>query len=450
MSGAPDVALAVREAVPAADFWSSVPSPARGAALGAAARAIAEDAESIATVLTRETGKTLAESRSEIARTVEALDYCAAEGSRLAGETLPSEHPGRLVLTLREPVGVVAAITPWNYPAQILAWKVGPALVAGNAVVLKPSELAPGTASRIAHHLLVALDAAGAKDGTLNVVHGGAEAGAELVARPEIDAITFTGSVKTGLAIQAAAAQRGVRVLCEMGGKNPLVVLGDADVELAAAACVRGAFGNAGQRCTATSRAYASRGVMKKFRDAVIAGAEKLKVGPGIDPGSGMGPLSSDSARARVSDAVLAAVAAGAKIRCGGKAPSSAETANGSFYLPTVLEGVDEDSPLAQDELFGPVVLLTEVDDELEALSLANRSRFGLSASVYTRDLDRALAFARTFEAGIVHINSPTVGGETHVPFGGMKATSNGGRERGAAATEFFTRWKTIYLDTSR
>lgn len=448
-STADDVARAVEAARAALPAWRAFRAPARAAVLRRAAAALAAEREPLAELLTREEGKTRAESNAELVRAAEALEFCAGETLRMAGETLPSEVPGRLVMTVREPVGVAGLITPWNYPAQLAAWKIGPALAAGNTVVFKPSELTPAVSARLVELLAAALRAEGAPPGTLNLVIGsGAVAGAALAAHPGVDAISFTGSAQGGAAVRAAAGPRGIPLLCEMGGKNPLVVLEDADLELAVDACVRGAFGNAGQRCTATSRAIVVPAVAERFESLLVARTAALSVGPGIDPASVVGPLSSDRALARTVASVEAARSSGARVLCGGKRPAREACAHGWFHEPTVLAGLPPDDPIAQEELFGPVLLLQHARDEDEALSIANGVRYGLSASVYTRDLDRALRFARGFEAGIVHVNSPTVGGETHVPFGGRKNTGNGPRERGRASVDFFTRWKTIYVDT--
>lgn len=446
VSGHRDVARAVAAAAAAFPAWRSFPAPRRGQALARAAARLLDDHE-LAPVLTRDQGKTIDEARSEIRRAAEAFDFCAGETRRLAGETLPSESPGRLVFTLREPIGVTGLITPSNYPALIGAWKIGPALATGNTAVWCPSPHAPWIADRVAAAVEDALASIGAPPGVLNVVHGpGPVVGGALAQHPDVAAVSFTGSTLTGAELQRTVAARGAPALCEMGGKNPLVVLDDADLELAAAACVRGAFGNAGQRCTSTSRVIVLSPVARAFTEALVERASKLNLGPGLSASSDIGPLVSEGLLAGVEQAVRSSPA---KRLLGGERATGGGLEHGWFYRPTILSGVAAYDPIAQEELFGPVLVLLQAKDDADAAAMANAVRYGLSASIYTRDLDRAMRFVRGFESGIVHVNSPTVGGETHVPFGGMKATSSGPRERGRAAMDFFTRWKTVYLDTA-
>ena len=444
-----DVARAVAAASAALPLWKATPAPRRGNALARVSARLLEDHE-LPQLLTRDQGKTLDEARSEIRRAAEAFEFCAGETRRLAGETLPSEAPGRLVLTLREPVGVVGLITPSNYPALIAAWKIGPALAAGNTAVWCPSPHTPLISSRIATIVDQALAELSAPAGVLNVVHGpGPVVGASLAEHPDVAAVSFTGSTLVGAEIQRTLAERGAPALCEMGGKNPLVVLDDADVEYAAQACVRGAFANAGQRCTSTSRVILLPSVAQAFVEALVERARRLNLGSGLSPSVEMGPLVSEALLKGVEQMVGRSIAGGAKALIGGTRATHDALQHGWFYPPTVLAGVPAYEPIAQEEVFGPVLILLHAKDDADALAMANGVRYGLSASVYTRDLDRAMRFVKGFDAGIVHVNSPTVGGETHVPFGGLKATSNGGRERGSAALDFFTRWKTVFLDTA-
>ncbi|HVO31972.1 MAG TPA: aldehyde dehydrogenase family protein [bacterium] len=445
-----DVDDAIAAAQRAFPEWSAWPAPKRGRVLARAAARVTERIEKLARVLTLDEGKTLEESRAELRRAAEALEFCAGETRRLAGETLPSEVPGRLVMTLREPLGVVGLLTPWNFPAQIAAWKIGPALATGNTVVFKPSSLTPWISQEILSDLVAALEHEGAPKGVVNLVSGtGAVVGPALAAHPKVAAVSFTGSLATGTAVHETLAKRGAPCLAEMGGKNPMVVLDDADIAYSATSCVRGAFGNAGQRCTATSRAIVHERVYSDFVAHLVDRTSRLKVGPGIAEGVDIGPLVSAANLEQVERVVDAAIAAGATRHIGGERSRDPAHQHGSFYLPTVLADVAPDAEIAQEEVFGPVVAVIKAKDDAHALALANGVRYGLSASVYTRDLKRALFFARGFEAGIVHVNSPTVGGETHVPFGGMKATGVGGRERGSAAVDFFTRWKTVYVDSA-
>lgn len=444
-----DVARAVAAAAGALAAWKATPAPRRGQALSMVAARLLADHE-LPQILTRDQGKTLDEARSEIRRAAEAFEFCAGETRRLAGETLPSEAPGRLVLTLREPVGVVGLITPSNYPALIAAWKIAPALATGNTTVWCPSPHTPLISSRIATIVDEALLSLAAPPGVLNVVHGaGPVVGAAVAEHPDVTAVSFTGSTLVGSELQRTLAERGAPALCEMGGKNPLVVLDDADVDFAAQACVRGAFANAGQRCTSTSRVILLPSVAQAFQEALVERARRLSLGPGLSPSSDMGPLVSEPLLHGVEQMVSRAVAGGAKALLGGERATHGALEHGWFYPPTILAGVPAYDPIAQEEVFGPVLVILHAKDDADALAMANGVRYGLSASVYTRDLDRAMRFVKGIDAGIVHVNSPTVGGETHVSFGGLKATSNGGRERGRAAVDFFTRWKTVFLDTA-
>lgn len=444
-----DVARAVASAAGALSSWRAMPAPRRGSILSAIAQRLLSDTE-LPAVLTHDQGKTLDEARSEVRRAAEAFEFCAGETRRMAGETLPSEAAGRMVFTLREPVGVCGLITPSNYPALIAAWKIAPALAVGNTAVLAPSPHTPWVSTQLAQLIQEVLDASGAPPGALNVVHGtGSVVGAALAAHPDVAAVSFTGSTSVGAEIQRSVAERGAPLLCEMGGKNPLVVLDDADVDLAAQACVRGAFGNAGQRCTSTSRIILLPAVARAFTEALVERARRLTLGPGSEPSVEMGPLVSEPLLKGVAQAVKRAVGGDSRrILAGGERAEGGGLEHGWFWRPTVLAGIPAYDPIAQEEIFGPVVVILEARDDADALAMANGVRYGLSASVYTRDLDRAIRFVKGFDSGLVHVNSPTVGGETHVSFGGMKATSNGGRERGRAAVDFFTRWKTVYLDT--
>ncbi len=448
-SGPAEVDAAVEAARAAFPAWSAWPAPRRGAVLSRIAAGIAAESETLAAALTRNQGKTIAEARSEVRRAAEAFDFCAGETRRIAGETLPSEVPGRLTLTLREPLGAVGVVTPSNYPALISAWKIAPALAAGNTVVWAPSARTPLVHQRLTERIAAALEEEGAPAGTVNRVEGeGAEVGAALATHPRVAAISFTGSATNGAAVRAATVARGIPTLCEMGGKNPLVVLDDADVEFAAEACSKGAFGNAGQRCTSTSRVIVVSAVERRFTEALVERARRLRIGPGADPASEMGPLVSGAARESLEAELAKAAGEGVDRLCGGGRPPDPSTRHGYFVEPTVLRASNPAARIAQEELFGPVVVLLRASGDDDALRLANGIRYGLSASVYTRDLDRALRFSRGIEAGIVHVNSATVGGETHVPFAGWKATSTGGPERGRAAVDFFTRWKTLYVDS--
>jgi aldehyde dehydrogenase (NAD+) len=435
----------VREAVDAANraraMWRETPAPARGKIVMRAARMLEDQKDEVARLLTREEGKTVAESLGEILRTINIMEYIAGEARRLTGETLPSELPRNFAYTLRQPLGVVGLITPWNFPVAVPVWKIAPALVCGNTIVWKPSELTPFTSRKVVELFA----AAGLPGGALNMVNGkGEEAGDELVAHPAVRAISFTGSCEVGGIIYANAARQMKKVQCEMGGKNPVVVLADADLELAADNTVAGAFGSTGQRCTATSRVIVEEAVADRFVAMLVERTGKLKVGNGAGQGINVGP-SVDEAQY---DKVLAYIDTGkreAKLICGGERPSGAQ--DGYYISPTIFDHVAQNARIAQEEIFGPVLSVTRVKDFDEAIAAANNIRFGLTASIFTTDSNRVFQAADRLECGMVHVNSPTVGGEAHVPFGGIKATGIGERETGSTAIDFYSELKVVYVD---
>jgi aldehyde dehydrogenase (NAD+) len=435
---------AVAAAKAAFPGWRATPAPRRGAILQKAATLLAGRVDAVARALTAEEGKTLAEARGEVQKAINVIEFTAGEGRRLNGETIPSELPNTFVYTQRQPLGVVAAITPWNFPICIPAWKVAPALVAGNTVVLKPASLTPHTAA-----LLVECFAeAGLPRGVLNLVIGpGSTVGDTLVAHPDVAAVTFTGSNEVGSRLYAEAAKKGKKVLCEMGGKNGVVVLEDADLALAADATVQGAFGSTGQRCTATSRAIVVESVAKKFTELVAERTKSIQLGDGAQNGVGMGPVVDEKQLQSVLDAMAAAKREGAKVLVGGHRLEGGAFSKGFFVPPTIFAEVMPKMRIAQEEVFGPVLSILSVRGFEEALAAANSVRYGLAASIYTQDVARAQRFCEEIEVGIVHVNNPTVGGEAQAPFGGLKATGIGGREMGKTAIEFFTEWKTVYVD---
>jgi len=435
----------VREAIDAADracaAWRDTPAPARGKIVMRAARLLEDQQEEVARLLTREEGKTVAESRGEILRTINIMEYIAGEARRLTGETLPSELPRNFAYTLRQPLGVVGLITPWNFPVAVPIWKIAPALVCGNTIVWKPSEITPFTSRKVVEIFA----AAGLPAGVLNMVNGkGEEAGDELVTHPAVRAISFTGSCEVGGIIYANAAKQMKKVQCEMGGKNPVVVLEDADLELAADNTAAGAFGSTGQRCTATSRVIVEEAVADRFVAMLVERAGKLKVGNGAGQGINVGP-SVDEAQFKK---VLAYIETGkreAKLVCGGERAKAAQ--DGYYISPTIFDNVAQDARIAQEEIFGPVLSVTRVKDFDEAIAAANNIRFGLTASIFTTDSNRVFQAADRLECGMVHVNSPTVGGEAHVPFGGIKATGIGERETGSTAIDFYSELKVVYVD---
>ncbi len=439
-----DAARAVAAAAKAFPTWAKTPMPKRSEILHRAANLFESRAVEVAEALTREEGKTLAESKGEVARGVNILRYYAGECMQPTGEIYDSASEKTFLYAERVPLGVVALITPWNFPVAIPTWKVAPALAYGNTVVLKPAELTPLTA----WHLVDVLEKAGLLPGVLNLAVGrGAKAGQELVENPLVKAISFTGSNEVGSQIAAQAGARGAKVQLEMGGKNPLVILNNADLEKAVELTIAGAMLSTGQKCTATSRVIVQRELESEFHERLVARVKAIKVGDGMKPDTYMGPLVSRDAEQRVLNYIEIGKAEGARLVTGGVKMRGDEYDRGYFVAPTIFDHVTPEMRIAQEEIFGPVVTLMQARDFDEAVRLANQTRFGLSASVVTRDLDLALRFVHEIEAGVVHVNSQTSGAEPQVPFGGFKASSSGTREQGKAAREFFTQIKTVYID---
>ncbi|MBK7861311.1 MAG: aldehyde dehydrogenase family protein [Archangiaceae bacterium] len=443
-SAAKDANEAVAAAKAAFPEWSGMPGPARGRILWKAVEIFRQRIDEIARCLCREEGKTLAESKGEINKGIALFEFYSGEGFRLHGKTLPSEMKQTFTYTLRQPMGVVALITPWNFPFAIPAWKTAPALITGNTVVMKPASNTPGTATLIAE----VLQQAGLPKGVFNLVTGpGGAVGNTLVDHPEVRAISFTGSNEIGVALNVRAAKRGVKVTAEMGGKNPVVVLDDADLELAVPGILNGAFGSTGQRCTATSRVVVQKGVAPQVIERLVAGAKKLKVGNGLETGIDMGPAVDESQLKTDLDYIEIGKGEGAKLLCGGKRLQEGALAKGYYFEPAVFTGVKPGMRLHQEEIFGPVISVVEVGDFEEALHAANHVDFGLSASIYTRDANTAMKFVERSEVGMVHVNNPTVGGEAQLPFGGWKSTGVGEREMAEEGAEFFTQLKTVFFD---
>ena len=440
-----DAALAA-EAVGAAEAaftaWRAMPPPARGEILRKAADLLEQRSGDVGRDLTREEGKTLVEAVGETRRAMQILRYFAGQTLEPDGETYPSHSASTFLYARREPVGVVAAITPWNFPIAIPAWKIAPALAYGNTVVWKPAELVPLTAV----HLLQALVDAGLPTGVLNLVLGkGSEVGDVLVTHEAVDAVTFTGSNAVGRALQKKAIERGKKVQLELGGKNPAVVLADADLDQAAEQVARGAFLSAGQKCTATSRVIVEAGAAGPFEDRLVALAQRWKVGDPLEADTQVGPLVSADQLKTVSDHLdLGILEVACSLAGGGRAT---ELGDGYFVKPTVLAELTPESRLVREEIFGPVVTMLQARSFDEAVQLANDTPYGLSASVFTNDLTRALRFADQIRAGVVKVNQESAGVEFQVPFGGMQESSSGSREQGKAAREFFTQWKTVYMD---
>ncbi|MCY4526687.1 MAG: aldehyde dehydrogenase family protein [Anaerolineaceae bacterium] len=439
---AADVAAAVAAARAAFPAWRRTPAPARGEILFRAAQLLSERKEELSRLLTREMGKVISEARGDVQEAIDMAWYMGGEGRRLFGHTAPVEMPDKFGMALREAVGVVGLITPWNFPVAVPSWKLFPALVAGNTVVLKPAEDAPATAA-----LFVQICAeAGLPPGVLNLVCGAGETGAALVAHPDVRVISFTGSTETGLQVYERAARLGKKVSLEMGGKNAIIVLEDADLELAAQAITWSAFGTTGQRCTAASRLIVQRGVHKQLAEALVEKARSLKLGDGLDESVDVGPLVNEAALCKVERYMGIARQEGAGMLIGG---ARADLGQGWFFEPTLLDGVTRDMRVAREEIFGPVLALMTVDSMSEAIELNNEVRYGLSSSIFTRDVNRAFNAMRDLASGIVYINHGTSGAEIQFPFGGIRETGNGMREAGQAGLDSFTEWKTVYVDYS-
>ena len=436
-----DVDDAIDAAAGALGGWAATPIHSRGAVLAAAAAIVDLNAEQWGLELAAEEGKTRLEGVGEVRRAAQILRYYAAEGDRVAGELFASPRAGEQILVTRKPVGVVAVITPFNFPIAIPAWKIAPALAYGNTVVWKPASSVPLLAMRLAQ----ALTEAGLPPGVLNLVVGNAAVGDALVNHDGVAAITFTGSTGVGRRIAATAAARGVPVQAEMGGKNAAVVLDDADVDLALEQVMSGTFRSTGQKCTATSRLIVTDGIAERFLDALVRRADALVVGDPTEDGTQMGPVIADSAQSSIIAGIDLACTQGATVLAGGGGYSDGPLAEGYFVAPTIV-GLEGPAEIWAEELFGPVLAVRRACDAEEAFALANDSEFGLSAAVFTQDLTRALQAMEQIDVGVLHINSESAGADPHVPFGGAKKSGLGPKEQGAAAREFFTHTTTVYL----
>ncbi|MBI4055588.1 MAG: aldehyde dehydrogenase family protein [Elusimicrobia bacterium] len=439
-----DALRALEAAQKAFPRWRAVPAPSRARIIEKVVHLARERKEELARILTLEEGKIFPEALGELEKGINLLEWYAGEGLRFMGHTAPSELPKNLLFTVREPLGIVSAITPWNFPWAILCWKIAPALVAGNTVVLKPSSLTPW----LAVEFVKLFESAGLPQGALNLVIGaGSEVGDVLVEDERIEAVSFTGSNEVGVRVHALAGKRGVRVTCEMGGKNPCLVWKDADLELALAGIVKGAFGSTGQRCTATSRLILHEEVADSLVWQIVEFAGSLKIGDGLKPGIGLGPLIDANQLHAVLKWIEIGKKEGAKILCGGKRFTAEGCRNGWFVEPTVFDQVTPSMKIAQEEIFGPVLSVFRVRDFEEAVRISNHTRFGLTSAIYTQNLSLALRFIEESQVGMVHVNSPTIGGEAQVPFGGVKASGVGEREMAKEGILFFSKPKTVFLD---
>jgi aldehyde dehydrogenase (NAD+) len=445
-SGADDADAAVAAARKAFSSWRLVPAPTRAELIYRVGELLLQHKEELAGLIIQEMGKPLAEARGDVQEGIDCALYSAGEGRRLFGQTTPSEMANKFAMTIRMPVGVCALISPWNFPVAIPCWKAMPALVCGNTVILKPAEDTPACAT----YLIQLFHKAGFPEGVVNLVHGlGEEAGRALVEHPDINLVSFTGSSETGAEVGSICGRSHKRVCLEMGGKNAQVVMEDADLQLAVEGALWGAFGTSGQRCTATSRLIVHRDIKDEFTAMLLERTSKLRLGAGTDPLTEVGPLINSAQLQRVSHYLEIAYTEGAKVLIGGKVASDGELKHGYFFQPTILDKVTPEMRVAREEIFGPVVTLIEVSSFEEAIAVLNHTPYGLSSSVYTRDVNRAFQAMRDIEAGITYINGPTIGAEVHLPFGGVKHTGNGHREVGTAALDVFTEWKTVYVDFS-
>ncbi len=446
LSGVEDADEAVRAAKHAFPAWRRVPAPKRAEILQRVGELLRKHKEEIARLMTREMGKVIKETRGDVQEGIDTAFYAAGEGRRLFGQTAPSELPDKFAMSVRAPVGVCALITPWNFPMAIPTWKLFPALLCGNTVVLKPAEDTPHTAVK----LFEILAEAGVPEGVANLVHGrGEEVGAALVSHRDVSLVSFTGSAAVGREIAAACGQNLKRVSLELGGKNAQIVMEDADLELGLEGALWGAFGTTGQRCTATSRLILHREIKNEFTEKLVARAEKIKIGDGLDENVDMGPLINQAAREKVHRYVQIGKDEGARLLIGGSIYEEGKWIDGYFYRPTIFDQVTSKMRIAQEEIFGPVLSIIEVSSFDEAIEVLNDTVYGLSSSIYTRDVDRAFRAMRDIEAGITYINGPTIGAEVHLPFGGVKNTGNGHREAGTTVYDIFSEWKSIYVDYS-
>jgi len=441
-----EVNAAVDAAREAYKSWRLVPAPKRAEILFRAAELLVKRKEEFSRDMTREMGKVLAETRGDVQEAIDMTYYMAGEGRRLFGQTTPSELPNKFAMSVRQSIGVCGLITPWNFPMAIPSWKAMPALVCGNTVVLKPAEDTPLSS----YHLVEVLAEAGLPPGVLNLVNGdGPGAGAPLAKHKDVPVISFTGSTATGRVIAEICAPDFKHYSLEMGGKNIILVLEDANLDLAIDGALWGGFGTTGQRCTAASRIAVHKSVYKEFVERFVERAKKLKVGNGLDPTVEMGPCINEQQLNTVMSYVEIGKKEGAKLATGGNRLSEGDYCKGWFYAPTVFADCDAQMRIAQEEIFGPVVSVIPIESLEQGIEVANGVPYGLSASIYTRNVNRAFAAIRDLYTGIVYVNAPTIGAETHLPFGGTKQTGNGHREAAIASIDFFTEWKSVYVDYS-
>jgi alpha-ketoglutaric semialdehyde dehydrogenase len=445
-SGPQDVDRAVAAAKSAYEDWRLVPAPERGNILFRFANLLTEEKDELTVLMTHEMGKVKAEAGGDVQEAIDMSLYMAGEGRRLFGQTTPSELRDKFNMTVRMPIGVVGVITPWNFPIAIPSWKIVPALVCGNTVVFKPATDTPTLGERFVE----LLDAAGVPKGVVNIVHGGGGAvGDRLVRHPDVRVITITGSRETGVEVMRNAADALKHVHLELGGKNAIIVLDDADLDLAVDGIIWSAFGTSGQRCTAASRVIVQDGAYEALQSRLVAAAGRLRLGVGWDDDTDVGPVINKGALEKIHSYTEIGKGEGAKLLTGGEVASGDGFDKGFYYTPTVFGDVDPQMRIAQEEIFGPTTALIRVRDFDEAIRVSNGIKYGLSSSIFTRDVNKAFRAMRDLQAGITYINAGTIGAEVHLPFGGTKDTGNGHREAGQAALDVFTEWKSIYVDYS-
>jgi len=445
-SSAEDVDRAVEAAKAAYEDWRLVPAPRRGEILFRFARLLEEAKDDLTDLMTREMGKVKAEAGGDVQEAIDMSYYMAGEGRRLFGQTTPSELRDKFNMSVRMPIGVVGVITPWNFPIAIPSWKLAPALVCGNTVVFKPATDTPLLGERFVE----LLDEAGLPPGVVNIVHGGGgEVGDRLVRHPDVPVITLTGSRETGVEVMRNAADHLKHIHLELGGKNAIIVLDDADLDLAVDGIVWSAFGTSGQRCTAASRVIVQEGAYDGLQSKLVAAAESMRLGPGWEDDTDVGPVINERALEKIHSYTEIGRDEGAKLLTGGEVATGDGLDKGHYYRPTIFGEVDSRMRIAQEEIFGPTTALIPVRDFDEAVRVSNGIRFGLSSAIFTRDVNKAFRAMRDLVAGITYINAGTIGAEVHLPFGGTKDTGNGHREAGQAALDVFTEWKSIYVDYS-
>ncbi len=445
-SGPEDVNAACDAAAKAFKEWKRVPAPERADIILKAAQLLETRKEDIARVMTREMGKVIKEARGDVQEAIDMAKFMAGEGRRLMGQTVPSELRNKFAMAIRQPIGVVGMITPWNFPVAIPSWKILPALVAGNTVVFKPATDTPLCGLMFVQ----ALVDAGLPPGVLNYVTGsGSKVGMTLVENEHIRAISLTGSTDVGKRVAGRCGELMKKVSCELGGKNAICVMDDGDVDLAVEGAVWGAFGTAGQRCTAASRIIIHRSRYKEFAEKFVARTAQMKIGDGLDPANDIGPVVNKSQLESVNSYVEIGKKEGAKLLHGGRILTDGKFGEGCFHEPTIFGDVKAGMRIEQEEIFGPVTDLIPVDSYEEMIEVANGTKYGLSLSMYTQDVNRAFDAMHELESGIVYINAPTIGAEIQLPFGGVKETGNGHREAGTTAIDQFTEWKSIYVDYS-